>query len=224
MSDPLNHSRQICAEEVRQHLVLLRGGAPFLSPADACLLDQWLSEGVGVPAILHALERASEHRRSRRTRVPLSLKHARKHLKKSLAIVDEKSEQIGRESAAEHPLAKLALNLAECECPEEQSGDLLVLSEGLVALPADDWDRLVRGALELFRRFLSEVWNGMTDLVREEELERARAELIGLAGVMTDSALAKVVEEVARDRIRRQYPLLTAEALWDTLRQCRHAP
>ena len=57
------------ADEVCRHLVMIRGGAPFLSSVDADLLTRWLDEGVGVGLILRAIERAAESRRKRRSRM-----------------------------------------------------------------------------------------------------------------------------------------------------------
>src|SRR5688500_4071881 len=70
----------VAAEEVRAHLCALRGGAPFLSPMDAWQLVRWLEEGVSVASILLALERAAEARRRTRSRTPLSLGAAKRHL------------------------------------------------------------------------------------------------------------------------------------------------
>lgn len=68
------------AEVVRQHLVSLRGGAPFFSPRDGVLLVKWLEEGVATELILLALERAARSRRKTRARTPLSLGAASRHL------------------------------------------------------------------------------------------------------------------------------------------------
>src|SRR5690606_32445689 len=68
------------AGEVRAHLVMLRGGAPFLSPADTLQLVRWFEDGVPVGAILHALDLAWEARRRKPSRVPLGLRQARRHL------------------------------------------------------------------------------------------------------------------------------------------------
>jgi hypothetical protein len=68
------------AEEVRDHLVCLRGGAPFLSPRDALALVRWLDDGVPVPVLLIALERAAARRRATRARTPLTLVALRPHL------------------------------------------------------------------------------------------------------------------------------------------------
>ena len=70
------------AEEVRQHLCALRGGALFLSSADTLRLVGWLEQGVTVADIARALERASAARRKTASRIPLSLTQAQRHLGK----------------------------------------------------------------------------------------------------------------------------------------------
>ena len=73
------------AEEIRAHLCMLRGGAPFLSPADTWQLVRWLDCGVSVADVLQALERAAAARRAKRGKTPLSLVAANRHLGKPSA-------------------------------------------------------------------------------------------------------------------------------------------
>ncbi len=68
------------AEDIRAHLVHLRGGTVFLSPRDGALLLRWFEEGVSAGHVLAALERAVRARRKSRARTPLSLASARPHL------------------------------------------------------------------------------------------------------------------------------------------------
>ena len=79
-SDPT----RVAAEQVRAHLVQLRGGAPFLSPVDSQLLLEWLEAGVPVALILRSLEKAAAKRAARRTRAPLTLNGLRRTLKKEM--------------------------------------------------------------------------------------------------------------------------------------------
>ena len=60
MTDSPPDPIEAAAEEVRAHLVALRGGAPFLSPGDARLLLRWLdTEGAEASrAVRQAMERA----------------------------------------------------------------------------------------------------------------------------------------------------------------------
>ncbi len=76
----VRHTHRAAAEEVRDHLICLRGGAPFLSPRDALTLLRWLDDDIPVPTLLLALERAVASRRKNRARTPLTLTAAARHV------------------------------------------------------------------------------------------------------------------------------------------------
>jgi hypothetical protein len=211
------NAQQVAAEEIRCHLVLLRGGAPFLSSSDATLLQSWLETGVAVSSILHAIEAASEARRKRRSRIPLTLKQANKHLKKFNPSPTPKSF-FNATASTEHPLSTLAEKLPDQGSTASQTDALLRLSEALLTLPCADLEQLSREASQLFRSFLEERWRQLPPDMLESEKQSAREELTGLAEHLTESKLAGLVEEVVRDRLRQQYPLLCSSALSDTLR------
>lgn len=202
MLDEVPTHVQEAAEDVRAHLVALRGGAPFLSPEDSRLLLEWLDMGMGVPTILRALERAAESRRKRRSRIPLALGHAKRHLGK----VTRGSLQPLSPGLA-HPLAPLAevLRHDPVQAP---------LAAELEALPAHDHEELLRDALGLVRRFLTGRWEGMSVHERSRRLDDAREDLL-LPEHPGDASLEAMIEEHARDRLRQDHPLLTAATLWD---------
>lgn len=142
------------AEEVRDHLVALRGGAPFLSPRDALALVRWLDEGVAVPLILLALERAAARRRANRARTPLSLVAAGRHLdtvrgRAPDPVPEEWSDQL-RAARTSAQLTWDALSEAARETLYEAArarlGDLLVEVDDAVALALIDEE-----ARDLFR-------------------------------------------------------------------------
>jgi len=202
---------QQAAEEVRAHLVALRGGAPFLSPNDAALLVHWLDEGMGVPTILRALERASESRRKRRSRIPLTLGHAKRHLGK----VTRGALKPLREADAAHPLVPLTNALRERAEADPRRDALNGLATTLETLPAEDADTLLRGALGAVRRFFTGAWDGLSEADRRTRLDQARAEFADVEEEVDEATLLAAVQEHARDRLRRDYPLLTAATLWD---------
>jgi len=206
---------RLAAEEVRAHLVLLRGGAPFLSPADASLLEEWLSSGVPVSQILSALECAAEARRKRRSRRPLTLRHARRHLEKTPVSATPTLSSPSTSSA--HVLQRFAKELLQHHASRTEESGIQILSNTLLTLPDHDRDRLVREASKLFRAFLTNQWESLDRQTREDELAKAREELSGLSTHMTESALATAVSEVARDRLRQQYPLLCTTQLWNAI-------
>lgn len=212
MWEDLPREYQDAAEEVRAHLVALRGGAPFLSPDDARLLVHWLDQGVGVPTILRALERAAESRRKRRSRIPLALRHARRHLGKETRGL---LKPLPTDPEAPHPLAPLALALRHQAGEDPRGAALGGLVDELERLPAEDAETLLRGALGAVRRFFTGAWEAMPDSERRARLSEAREELAEVEDAVDEATLLAAVEEHARDRLRRDYPLLTAATLWD---------
>ena len=72
------------AEEIRAYLVEARGGAPFLSAADAQLLLDWLDACVPVPLILASIDRVAARRRKKRVRSRLTLSACRGEVNKAL--------------------------------------------------------------------------------------------------------------------------------------------
>ena len=83
----LDDSTRLAAEEVRAHLVTLRGRALFLSPLDGRLLLEWLEAGVTVPFILKTLEEAAEKRRAKRLKSPLKLSSIKGRVSKVIGTV-----------------------------------------------------------------------------------------------------------------------------------------
>ena len=72
--DEADAEKARAAEVVSRYVVMLRGGAPFLSAADGKLLLSWLDRGLSVPIILAGVDKVAERRRkSKRVRRPLSL-------------------------------------------------------------------------------------------------------------------------------------------------------
>ena len=201
---PVSPEQQEAAEQIRAHLVHLRGGAPFLSPADARCLVRWFDEEVPTQVILVALERCAESRRRSKARRPFSLRSAKRHLYKSPLRPVEIVAQDG------HPFLAIAAEV-EGELGADLAGSLRELpvgSEGVLQ------------AVELCREQLEKSWN---DLEPEERLQRISAaieELGDLAAVVDEDTLQGLAEEVAREEFRRQFPRLdtaTFSALADTM-------
>lgn len=191
------------AEEVRAHLVAVRGGAPFLSPADARLLLGWLDAGVAVTDIVRAIERAAEARRANRSRLPLTLTRAKVHLGRP----HRPSKPVPRVPGA-HPYAGVASALRH-----RGEADLAARILGLDGDP----DALVRGAVALARAFLLGRWDGLGPDGRAARLGEARRELEALDLGLDENALDAAAEEIARDALRREWPMLEAAQLWDAV-------
>lgn len=221
------------AEEVRAFLVMLRGGAPFLSGADGRLLVEWLEAGVPTTTILLALEAASARRARRATRSRLSLTACRGELKR---LLERRGVKLA-EADAPAPVAaserwpalhQLAQDIAAMETPPALSGarEALVkalrsLGDGLdpsgAALPSDPTGETVaRGAIAACRAFHDAAWTE-AEGEREALLAAARRDLASLAEVLPEDAFHAAAEEVARDRLRARTPLVSATVVWDRL-------
>jgi hypothetical protein len=203
------------AEEVRRHLVCLRGGALFLSPDEADLLATWLSEGITVPVIVHALERAADARRRRPTRLPFTLRAAKRHLGKASKGALPDREAISK--SGEHPLQPLVTSLRTHASAVETSASLQPLADALLALDPYDRDRLERGAQALIRDFLLQTWESLSPWEREARLTSAREELGDLIELMPPAAVDASAREIARAQLRESYPQLSAATLRQVL-------
>lgn len=196
-------SQQDAAAEVLAHLVSLRGGAPFLSPTDARLLMGWLNQGVPVPLLLHALEQAAEARRKKRLRTPLSLRAAKKAVMK----------WTGEPPPTPVPEPRGALGpLIQALRDSGRAAYLPVISafEGLDG----EREAIVGQALQISRAFFEQTWEQGD---RAAWMAQAREELTSLEGQVPAPRLAQLVEEVARDLMRQDHPLLSATRIWDTV-------
>lgn len=204
------------AEAVRQHLVSLRGGAPFLSPEDADLLRTWLDRGVTTPQIVLALERAADARRRRPRRTPLSLSSARRHLNKGTRGALAPSPSPPEPTA--HPLQPLVGAILARATEDARADELRALADRLAALPIDDRILLEIQAQALLRDFMLKAWESMSRWERDARLTTAREELAELSSTLSPAALEASAEELARDHLRQAYPLVSAA----TLRQVLH--
>jgi hypothetical protein len=197
-SDEENAAR---AEEVRAWLVLLRGGAPFLSSADGRLLATWLDAGVPVPTILHGIERVAERRRARRTRTPFTLVSCR-------GVV----EKIAHQGSSWRVPADLAAALV----PAGGAGDAAVDAALAELAAAEGADPAARAELAcgVLRRFHAQVWASLGP-ERDVLLAAAADEIADLRGALPEDAWHRACEEIARDRVRARYPSLSATRVWE---------
>lgn len=191
---PIPPHYQAAAEQIRAHLCHLRGGAPFLSPEDTLVLVSWLDAGVPVPDVLVALERAADARRRTRSRFPLTLRAARRHLGRPPA-----DPPVRRPGPGEPAFGPLLDGVA--------GGD--GLRDALTGLPAAD----EVGALAAVRRFLEDRWASLEPRDRATLEEEARRELGDLLRLVDEDTGRELVEETARDRFRQRWPRLTAAAV-----------
>lgn len=201
---PVQHQR--AAERVRQHLVALRGGAPFLSPNDAVVLVGWLDTGVPIPSILVALERAADRRRRERRRVPLSLGHAVAELKRAA------SPLAAAPAAAPAPsgLSGIARRVAALAAAHPAL-NLIQLAETIGALPPGD--AAAEDCLAAVARWLDAAWHELGDAGRAPWRDAARVALGDVANLLDDGELDQVLDEHARGLLREALPALSAAAI-----------
>ncbi len=193
----------------------MRGGALFLSSSDALHLLDWLDRGVPVCNILLAIERAADARSKKQSRLPLTLGQAKRHLGKptkgAFAVADEVA---GPEDAPLDPLVR-RIELAAAD--DFAGARLRDLAGALRALPLDAIDRVVQAASGLIRAFHVAVWQDLAEPDREALRAHARADLGDLRTLLDEVALTAIVEENARDSVRRRYDWLSTATVWDLL-------
>lgn len=198
------------AEAVRDYLVAIRGGAPFLSSADERQLLIWLESGVPVLAIAAAIDAVAERRRRRRARGRLGL----------IACARELGQQSVRSVVpprSDGPLGALVAELQAMAVPPALEGARQALCEELSGLPVDDHpDEQGRVATAAIRRFHAAAWRTAES---EHPALRAQAEaaLAPLRASLGDADWAELVEEQARDLVRQRTPAVSARRVWDTL-------
>jgi hypothetical protein len=203
---PTEHQR--AAEQVRAHLVAVRGGAPFLSPRDSQLLLSWLDDGIGVATIVCAVERAAELRAARRSRLPLTLGQAKRHLGRhgQPAPLEGPTAGAGR-------LQAVASALRDAPGPTELRPALDRLASSLEALGGGG-DRLVEAALEHVSEFLQHAWDALGPGEQRRRMAEAIEELGDLADVVGEDEATLLAEESARSALRASWPALSAATLW----------
>ena len=224
--DPDLAAHAAAAEEVRAYLVAIRGGAPFLSGADARLLVDWLGQGVPVPVILGCIDRTAEKRRRRRARSRLTLARCKSEVRKTWGSPGSRpsgEEEQAAPSAAPSQLARALAGLAEslaAEPPEDPGlavhhAELLTALRALSGRADLELEPAATEAIALCRRFHEAAWDAASD--RDAVLAEARAELAPLEASLDARTFAALVDESARARLRGRIPGVSADRVWDTL-------
>ncbi|MDG1481877.1 MAG: hypothetical protein P8R54_19950 [Myxococcota bacterium] len=204
------------AEEVRAYLVNLRGGAPFLSGADSQLLDGWLTDGVPVAVIMASMDKVAVRRRKRRVRSRMSLNSCRGEVRRLMG-----SRPSAPAAETHIGLLSLAGEISAMTIAPGLSNLRHILIKALTAISEADGTPLedrARLAIRACRKFHEGVWFALTDQ-HTAMLADATAELDALRSVLKENAWQAAVEEVARDRIRARFPLISAQEVWERLSQ-----
>jgi hypothetical protein len=209
-ADPSLEAATAAAEEVRAYLVALRGGAPFLSGADARLLVGWLDQGVPVPLILSSLDRVAARRQARRVRSRMSLNSARREVEKAWG---------SPQAVPVNQIAAPAITALDgwLDAVATAGGSVVA---GLVTAGRDrigeggDVASLVADLSGACRRFHDAQWRSDPDQQRRLEA-LARDDLADLKDKVNASVFRDLVEESARAQLRARWPLVCAAEVWD---------
>lgn len=197
------------AEVVSRYVVMLRGGSPFLSAADGKLLLSWLDRGLSVPIILATVDKVAERRRkNRRVRRPFTL----------AAMKDELGSPAAPPPAPAPPRAPTPL-LALIPEDTDPSEAVATLRLAFLAVDAQTEPAEVRAlaAIDALRAFHERLYDD-DPAAAQQARQAAAAELAYLDGALEPRTLQGLIEEAARDRLRRRYPTLNAAAVWERLR------
>lgn len=198
------------AEAVRAYLVSVRGGAPLLSSTDAHLLFVWLSAGVRIGVIVRAIDTIAQRRIAKKVRAPLALASCRAEIDR----VRRGGKVRGNLSTALPVNVALAVDEPPaCVLPGESAvaqayAATLLAVDGLDA--ADAGARCDR-AVELGREFYEFAWNSLDPAAA---LADAATSLAADGAALDQLSWGAACEAIARDRLRRRYPRLTATAIW----------
>ena len=217
-------THQDSAERIRSYLVGIRGGAPFLSGADCRLLVLWLDDQVPEPVILSAIDRVSLRRRAKRVRTRLSLNSCKgevnKILNKTPLPIEEPKKTQDQHSQSNGLTALLKKINASLQLNKQFINEQRSLVFALQPLTTDQRNiqAIAGDAIELITLFHQQVWDESLD---QHELltQQAEEELSDLQSLLPPIRWQEAVEEVARDRLRSQFPLLSAQMIWNSLNQ-----
>lgn len=196
--------QQAAAEQVRAHLVMVRGGAPFLSPLDSKLLVEWLDSSVPVDVILTAIEEVAARRSKSRMKKPLTLRAVKSVVNKGLKRPESPANSVA--------LTRLVQRLkgASDASLQEIAPDFSALQEAGLEGPS-----LLAAVLDVARKFHERSWEASD---QQELKAEAEAEVGDLRDMLSEERFKCALEEVARDNLRKRYKLLSAPTLSQAFR------
>ncbi len=214
LAEAVPESHREAAEHIRAHLVHLRGGAPFLSSADALTLIQWLDDAVPVPAILAALDRALASRRKNNARRPLTLTSAKRHLGKpplTPVAIPEPAVESTPDAPPTPETPTLDGLFTESAAKDPVARDLLATLHAIEpTTPGDPASvhRWVTACVAACRDAQERRWQDLSHADREARLEQAITGMGDIATLVDDDTLRALAEEIAREQLRNSWPRL----------------
>ncbi|NCG17848.1 MAG: hypothetical protein GWP91_02405 [Rhodobacterales bacterium] len=205
------------AEAVRAHLVSLRGGALFLSPADTIRLLGWFDKGIRVADVLRALERSAEARAKKRTRVPFGLGQASRYLGKQTKGVFRSPNAPDVDPGNASGLAPLTALIRHRAAGDPQEQRLRAVASDLGALALVEPDQAAKQAMIRVRMFHDRCWDALSPSQQKEVRSNALEQLGDLVHLVDEDDLQPIIEESARAITRERYQWLCAASVWDLL-------
>ena len=220
MSNPLlldiPEHHQEKAENIRAYLVLVRGGAPFLSGADSTLLIRWLDEDISIAAITTAIDRVAARRRAKRVRSRMSLNVCKGELKKILGHKTKTPKNL--KEIKNVGLDGLVESIRSLHVPKELLALKTELCRKLSALSKEEGptEPIANKAIQACRDFHEKAWLQSTE--QHEKLQiQSEEELSSLQNLLGAQHWREMVEEVMRDKLRSQFPLISAQSIWNAI-------
>ena len=167
-------------------------------------------------AINTAIDRVAQKRRAKRTRSRMSLNNCRGELNKILKKKARPPKQL--KDIVSVGLNGLASRIEKLEMPPilEQHRVTLVANLLSISTQEDSVEKLAEKGTVACRIFHEEAWKCHSD--QEETLRsQAEKELASLQKLLGSQHWREMVEEVMRDKVRAQYPLISAQSIWNAL-------
>ena len=169
------------------------------------------------------VKRVSLRRRAKRVRTRLSLNSCKGEVNKILNKSTISSEPQKETNADQHSngLATLLVKISESLTFRKQfiaEQRALLLSLQPLATDHRPIQEIANEAISLITDFHQHVWD---ESFEQHELltQQAEEELSDLQSLLPPIRWQEAVEEVARDRLRSQFPLLSAQMIWNSLNQ-----
>ena len=227
---------QSTAESIREYLVSVRGGAPFLSSTDGQILVEWLDASISPAIICTVIDKVALRRRKKRVKSRLTLNVCRGELNKMFKTEQRKSQKstgstqrVDQDTAFEQLKSKI---LAESLPVSVHS-----LRTQLIASIYDvyqvhlsnndnfdlqDRKRRIEDQLQRTIKLLSDIHQKIYQETIDEHEElyfQAELELTSLRSILPPMQWRDAVDEVIRDKLRQRYPSLRVGVVWDMINQ-----
>jgi len=171
---------------------------------------RWLEQGISVARILAAVDEVAEKRRKKRTKSRLTLTSCKRSIEGKGA---SSPPAITAPATDEVTLTDYATELATMEIHPSLQGEREKLVARIGSLRGSA-EYVATEAVAACRAFQEAAWTAASSQ-RTAIRTQAERELSALKNTLKPEILEAYIEEVARDIVSRQTPLVSAKAVWD---------